>query len=148
MEIIMMRAHIDEDEEHTIPRFLNGLNYPIQKIVEFQPYTTIVQLVHQATKAECRVKKEAVHERAKAYYAARSGPNASSSPASQVSTSTKQVQSTLKLPSAKATPSTISSKASTSTKDITCFKCGTQGHNSFECKNTRVMITHKSGEIE
>src|SRR4051794_51050 len=74
MEIIMMRAHIDEDEENTIARFLNGLNYPIQNIVEFQPYTTIVQLVHQATKAEHQVKKEAVHERAHAYYAARSGP--------------------------------------------------------------------------
>src|SRR3954465_15021562 len=65
----MMRSHIDEDEEHTIARFLNGLNYPIQNIVEFQPYTTIVQLVHQATKAERQVKKEAIHERTKAYYA-------------------------------------------------------------------------------
>src|SRR3954466_12864308 len=103
IEIIMMRAHIDEDEENTIARFLNGLNYPIQKIVEFQPYTTIVQLVHQATKAERQVKKEAVHERAKAYYAARSGPNASSSsPMPQVTTHTKQAQSTLKPTSAKA----------------------------------------------
>src|SRR4051794_1927833 len=71
MEIIMMRSHIDEDKEHTIATFLNSLNYPIQKIVEFQPYTTIVQLVHQATKAEHQVKIEAVHERAKAYYASR-----------------------------------------------------------------------------
>src|SRR3954466_2354648 len=103
MEIIMMRVHIYEDEEHTIARFLNGLNYPIQKIVEFQPYTTIVHLVHQATKAERQVKKEVVHERTKAYYAARSGPNASSSsPAPQVTTSTKQDQSTLKPTSAKA----------------------------------------------
>src|SRR3954467_5127938 len=74
MEIIMMRAHIEEDKEHTIARFLNGLNFPIQKIVEFQPYTTIVQLVHNATKAERQVKKEAVHERAKAYYAESSAP--------------------------------------------------------------------------
>src|SRR3954468_5116687 len=74
MEIIMMRAHIDEDEHHTIARFLNGLNYPIKNIVEFQPYTTIVQLVHQATKAERQVKKEAIHERAKAYYASGVAP--------------------------------------------------------------------------
>src|SRR3954469_18971892 len=58
MEIIMMRAHIDEDEEHTIARFLNGLNYPIQKIVEFPPYTTIVQLVHQATKRSAKSRKK------------------------------------------------------------------------------------------
>ena len=77
MEIIMMRAKIDEDEEHTIARFLNGLNYPIQKIVEFQPYTTIVQLVHQATKAERQVKKDVIHERSRAYYATRSASNAS-----------------------------------------------------------------------
>src|SRR4051794_25069276 len=101
MEIIMMRAHIDEPEENTIARFLNGLNYPIQKMTEFQSYTTIVQLVHQETKAERQVNKEAIHERENANYAARSGPNASSSPAPQVTTSTKQVQSTLKPPSAK-----------------------------------------------
>src|SRR3954453_5413408 len=96
MEIIMMGANIDEDEEHTIARLLHGLNYLIQKIVEFQPYTTIVQLVHQATKAERQVKKDAIHKRAKAYYASRSGPNASSTPAPQETTSTKQVQSILK----------------------------------------------------
>ena len=67
MGIIMMRAKIDEDEEHTIARFLNGLNYPIQTIVEFQPYTTIVQLVHQARKAERQVKKDTIQERARAY---------------------------------------------------------------------------------
>src|SRR4051812_43692198 len=148
MEIIMMRANIDEDEEHTIARFLHGLNYPIQKIMKFQPYTTIVQLVHQATKAERQVKKDDIYQRAKAYYASRSGPNDSSTPAPQATTSTKQVQSILKPPSSKSTPSTMSSKASTSTKDITCFKCGTKVHKSLECKNTRVMITHESGEIE
>src|SRR3954452_10689816 len=65
---------------NTTPAMADMEEIPIQKIVEFLPYSTIVQLVHQATKAERQVKKEAVHERAKAYYASRSGPNASSSP--------------------------------------------------------------------
>ena len=76
----MMRTNIDEEEEHTIARFLNGLNYPIQKIVEFQPYTTIVQLVHQATKAERQVKKDVIHERSRAYYASKSAANAPATP--------------------------------------------------------------------
>ena len=39
MEIAMIRANITEDEEQTMARFLNGLNYPIKKIADFQPYT-------------------------------------------------------------------------------------------------------------
>ena len=52
MEIAMIRATITEDDEQTMARFLNRLNYPIKNIADFQPYTTLVELVHQATKAE------------------------------------------------------------------------------------------------
>ena len=36
-------------------RFLNGLNHPIKKIADFQPYSNLIELVHQATKAERQV---------------------------------------------------------------------------------------------
>ena len=49
MEIAMIQANDTEDEDQTMARFLNGLNHPIKKIVDFQPY---MNLVHQATKAE------------------------------------------------------------------------------------------------
>ncbi|KAK1682411.1 hypothetical protein QYE76_043259 [Lolium multiflorum] len=78
MELTMMRANIQESENQTIARFSNGLKYPIKWIVEFQKYSNMVELVHQAFKT----------------------------------------------------------------------KCGTQGHKSFECKNTKVMITMENGDIE
>ena len=46
MELTMMRANIQESEKQTIARYFNGHNHPIKRIVEFQPYSTIVELVH------------------------------------------------------------------------------------------------------
>ena len=48
----MIRANVTEDEEQTMARFLNGLNHPIKKIVDFQSYSNLLELVHQDTKVE------------------------------------------------------------------------------------------------
>ncbi|KAK1607908.1 hypothetical protein QYE76_031581 [Lolium multiflorum] len=58
MELTMMRANIQESENQTIARFFNGLNYPIKRIVEFQQYSNMVELVHQASKAERQVNED------------------------------------------------------------------------------------------
>ena len=58
MEVAMIRANVTEDDEQTMARFLNGLNHPIKKIVDFQPYSNLIELVHQATKAECQVQDD------------------------------------------------------------------------------------------
>jgi hypothetical protein len=55
MEKAMFRANVYEDEEQTIARFMTGLHRNIQRIVEFQPYQSLIDLVHQATKAECQL---------------------------------------------------------------------------------------------
>ena len=55
MEVSMIRANVLESEEQTMASFLNGLNHPIKKIVEFQPYDSLLALVHQATKAERQI---------------------------------------------------------------------------------------------
>ena len=52
MEIAMIRANVKEDDEQTMARFLNGLNHPIKRIADFQPYSNLLELVHQATKVE------------------------------------------------------------------------------------------------
>ena len=58
MEIAMIRANVTEEDEQTMARFLNGLNHPIKKITDFQPYSNLIELVHQATKAECQVQDD------------------------------------------------------------------------------------------
>ncbi|KAK1666091.1 hypothetical protein QYE76_054250 [Lolium multiflorum] len=63
MHMTMMSVNVDKREEQTMARFVNGLNIPVKRIVEFLnipvkriveflPYTNIVELLHQAIRAE------------------------------------------------------------------------------------------------
>ena len=47
MEKTIIRTNVYEDEEQSIARFMSG-----QRIVEFQQYRNLIELVHQASKAE------------------------------------------------------------------------------------------------
>ena len=58
MDIAMIRANVTEDDEQTMACFLNGLNHPINKIADSQPYSNLIELVHQATKTERQVQDD------------------------------------------------------------------------------------------
>ncbi|KAK1647444.1 hypothetical protein QYE76_065249 [Lolium multiflorum] len=152
MHMTMMSANVDEREEQTMARFLNGLNIPVKRIVEFLPYKNMVDLLHQATRAERQVREDLASANTKTFFAARNAMNASSSIKNTSTLASKdppkQARSAIKTTSFKQEQSTMSSKASTGSSNIACFKCGAQGHKSFECKNTRVMITRDDGDVE
>ena len=136
METAMMRTNIEESEEQSMARFMNGLNYPIKKIVEFQPYNNLVELVHQATKAERQVIDDLKYIKSKTFFS-----NKASSSSTQVA---PPPQASNAKGTSKASPSTIKSpptfKKTTTTTTPTngksslvhCYKCGGQGHKSFE----------------
>ncbi|KAK1681766.1 hypothetical protein QYE76_042614 [Lolium multiflorum] len=148
MELTMMRANIQESENQTIARFFNGLNYPIKRIVEFQQYSNMVELVHQASKAERQVNEDIKYSNSKQYFASKlATPTPTTSVKPSVSSTTSK-QLTIQSRMKQTVTSTASSKASRGPSNVTCFKCGTQGHKSFECKNTKVMITMDNDDIE
>ena len=62
---------------------LTRLNYPIKKIVEFQPYASLVELVHQASKAERHVLEELKYLKTKSFFANK--PSSSTPPTTQAS---------------------------------------------------------------
>jgi len=56
LEVDMIRANVNEDEEVTVSRFLNGLNRDIANVVELQSYVDLEELVHLAVKVEGQLK--------------------------------------------------------------------------------------------
>ena len=59
LEMAMIKANVNEDEEATMSRFLNGLNRDIATVVELQSYVDLVELVHLAIKVDV----ERIHSR-------------------------------------------------------------------------------------
>ncbi|KAK1693906.1 hypothetical protein QYE76_010603 [Lolium multiflorum] len=148
MELTMMRANIQESENQTIARFFNGLNYPIKRIMEFQQYSNMVELVHQASKAERQVNEDIKYSKSKQYFASKLATSTPTTSVKPTTSSTPSKQPSIQSRMKQTVSSTASSKASTGPSNVTCFKCGTQGHKSFECKNTKVMITMENSDIE
>ncbi|KAK1602093.1 hypothetical protein QYE76_017136 [Lolium multiflorum] len=131
MELTMMRANIQESEDQTIARFFNGLNYPIKRVVEFQQYSNMVELVHQASKAERQVNEDTKYSKSKQYFASKFATSTPTTSVKPTASSTPSKQPSIQSRMKQTVSSTVSSKASTGPSNVTCFKCGTQGHKSF-----------------
>jgi len=56
LEVAMIRANDNEDEEVTMSKFLNGLNRDIANVVELQSYVDLEELVHLVSRPESRVR--------------------------------------------------------------------------------------------
>ncbi|XP_020406471.1 uncharacterized protein, partial [Zea mays] len=129
MEKAMIRANVYEDEEQTIARFMAGLHRNIQRIVEFQPYQSLIDLVHQATKAERQLQQDAKSSKPLSYGAR---------------TMTGGSKSISSYKPAASTSTSVGSTAKSS--GIQCFKCGGRGHVIKECPNNRVILVTDDGE--
>jgi len=62
MEITIIRANIEEDNEMTMSRFLSGLNSDIKDIIELQEYVEMEDLLHKVTQVEQQLKRKSMQE--------------------------------------------------------------------------------------
>src|SRR3954469_13147351 len=121
-------------------RFLNRLNYQMKKITNFQPYNSVDELVHQATKAERQVQEDAKYSKFVSSNTRGTPPNTSTlprgPPPSGGHSSTRPPQTSSTRPS--STPSLKPSESPNSfaqkdakTSSIQCFMCKGHGHKTF-----------------
>ena len=146
MEAAMARENIEEDREATMARFLVGLNWEIQNVVELQHYVELEDMVHMAIKIENQVKRRGS-----------SNTHFAPSPSSSTMKSNQWRKEEKPL---NAKPKTELKKEGTSqgyqgkpdsfttrNRDIMCFKCQGSGHIASQCPNKRVMVMRDNGDI-
>ena len=56
MEMLMIKANVEEDREATMVRFLRGLNKNIADVVQLQHYVVIEEMVNLAMKVDKQLK--------------------------------------------------------------------------------------------
>ncbi|KAL4347813.1 hypothetical protein GQ457_17G008790 [Hibiscus cannabinus] len=132
MEVAMMRAHIVEDREATMARFLAGLNTEIANVVELQHYVELEDMVHVAIKIERQ------HT-----------PNNFRKPTPQAPLQIREEAN-----SSKSKPPVADNGrgkqvvAQERSRDIHCFKCLGRGHLASQCPNRRIVLLKENGEID
>ena len=58
MEIVIIQANVEEDREATMVTLLSGLNREIAKLVEFQNYVELEDMVNMVIKIENQLKRK------------------------------------------------------------------------------------------
>nr|XP_027102839.1 uncharacterized protein LOC113724096 [Coffea arabica] len=156
MEILMLRADVQEDPEATMARFLSGLPPDIAERVELQHYMELHELVDKAIKVEQRLKRRGTTRSnfGNTTYStncpfqlrndSRPSPNAPT-PKPRFEGGKVGNPSISKLPS--STPKFEEPRVQTRARDTRCFKCQGRGHIASQCPNQRTMIMMQNGEI-
>ncbi|KAF8088611.1 hypothetical protein N665_0534s0001 [Sinapis alba] len=134
MEILMLKAAVDEDSEATMARFLAGLNRDVQDILELQEYVDIYELLHKAILIEKQMKRKL---------------NPRASYGNTIPSYGKDDKVFVKpKEEAKAPGRNDQGKSPTTrTRDVKCFKCHGIGNYASECTNKKVMILLENGEL-
>ena len=109
----------------------------------------MVELLHNAIKAERQVQEDNKYAKTKAYFASKTTTNAQPSSISRFQNASKApLKQDKENPKPRPAPTANSSMASMGSSKINCYKCGGKGHKSFECPNSRVMYINENGDYE
>ncbi|XP_068497698.1 uncharacterized protein [Phaseolus vulgaris] len=136
MEVTMIRAGMNEENEAIMARFFNGLNYDIRDVVELQEYVDIEDLLHKANQVEQQLKRKGIMRRS-------SNNNNNSNWKNKGAPSSSAMSS-----SGKSSNKYNNSPPKRKTSDVKCFKCLGRGHYAAECPTKKTMYMLSNGQID
>ncbi|XP_068476336.1 uncharacterized protein [Phaseolus vulgaris] len=141
MEVTMIRAGMNEENEAIMARFLNGLNYDIRDVVELQEYVDIEDLLHKANQVEQQLKRKGIMRRSY-------NNNNNSNWKDKVMKDKGVPSSSAMSSSGKSSNRYNNSPPKRKTSDVKCFKCLGRGHYAAECPTKKTMYMLSNGQID
>ncbi|XP_052885327.1 uncharacterized protein LOC128293823 [Gossypium arboreum] len=160
MEMLMHRANVQEDEETTMVRFVDGLNVLIANVLDLQTYIDFEDTVRKAIEIERQFQQRQSRPFSTSQYYRGTSSNSTFKNSKFLSATNKllpkhdETKSFEGKSGAPTKPSSSSSKQLTSTTlpkqqrapEIECFKCKGRGHYSRDCANTRLLLIKEDGD--
>ena len=155
MEMLLIRASMNELEEATMTLFLEGLNEDIQGRVEMHSYANLQELVHQALRCEQQLlRKTKGHPNSskptwKHQNQQDSGagtfykPSVSSESAPTFQRDAIKTVSLVSKTGSKAASNDVSTST---TSNAICHKCHGKGHKKDACPNKYTILVDDLGE--
>jgi len=131
VELYILRARIEEEEELIVARFLNGLNFNIRDRVELLPYQGLNDLLQMCIKVERQLSRRPSRKDSSILFP----PNVFSKESKKDFSKEKET--------IHKTPAKVSEKSESSTKkasEIKCFKCLGRGHVATQCPTKRTIV--------
>ena len=162
MPMALMRANVREEDNKTCARYLRVLNSNISMEVDMYPYSSCIELIHNAIKVERKFKNKAMQNprqgASKSTWKGRSGgsnqamskepsgPKEDTRPPFQSSSRPQGPSFGNKGSAPNPTPFNSASNSKSST--IECFKCKGKGHYMRDFPNKRTMIFNALGQYD
>jgi len=140
MEVTMLRAGMNEENEATMARLFNGLNHDIMDVVELQEYVDMEDLLHKANQVEQQLKRKGILRKS-------SNNNINSNWKDKV-VKNKGVSSSSVISSSGKSPNKDNSPPKRKTSEVKCFKCLGKGHYASECPTKKNMVMISNGKID
>ena len=138
-EELSMKCGLQEPDNQTIVRYLNGLDSKFSNVVELQSYASFSDVCVPAQKVEDQRKGKGRRDQPKPPMMDPINKGSHPTPNPQIESQVKFSRPSLSKSDSKVTNAKLETRR--------CFKCQGLGHIASECPNRRIVTTQQQKEI-